>query len=83
MIIMDESDRVRQMATLAVAGPGRRGAMEVLRNFSYSVAKAAEEELARTQNVGAAISAAVDEYRAERQRMIDYRRRNRLPVTEP
>jgi hypothetical protein len=82
--LIDESERVREMAELAFVGPrkGRPAALIQLRDFSPPACTAAEDALWNSGEPGLAITAAVDEYRRQRQLAIAYRRRLGLPTEE-
>ena len=82
MKIIDDSERVRKMASAAFGGPReeRAGALELFRDFSFGVSWDAEQELTRTGDVGKATTAAVESYRRQRQDIIDYRLRKGLPI---
>jgi hypothetical protein len=82
MKIVDESDRVQEMAERAFAGPvsERKEALDLLRAFSSSAAHSGETELAHLGNPRRATEASVTAYQQDRQTLIDYRLRNGLPV---
>jgi hypothetical protein len=84
MKIIDESDRVRDLAEQAFVGPreGRDAALEMLREFCSPAVTAAEAEIFRLGSAGPGIAAAVEAYQRVRRNAIAYRRRAGLPVDE-
>ena len=84
MKIIDESDRVRDLAEQAFVGPreGRDAALAMLREFCSPAATAAEAEIFHRGIAGPGIAAAVEAYRKQRRNAIAYRRRAGLPVDE-
>ena len=84
MNIVDESDRVQDMAERDFAGPvsERKDALVLLRAFDFSAAYSGETELAHLGNPRRATEASVTAYQQDRQTLIDYRLRNGLPVED-
>lgn len=82
--LIDESERVREMAVRAFVGPRehRPAALIQLRDFSLPVCDAAEAALWHRGEPGPAITAAVEEYRRQRRLPLAYRRRPGLPTEE-
>lgn len=82
--LIDESERVREMAERAFVGPRkhRPAALIQLRDFSLPVCDAAEAALWHRGEAGPAVAAAVEAYREARRGAIAYRRSRGLPTEE-
>lgn len=82
--LIDESERVREMAVRAFVGPRkhRPAALIQLREFSLPVCDKAEAALWNYGEPGPAIEAAVEAYREARRGSIAWRRSRGLPTEE-
>jgi len=82
--LIDESERVRALAQRAFDpnSKDRPAGVIQLREFSLPVCDKAESVLGIYGDPAAAIDAAVEEYRRQRQLAVEYRRRRGLPTEE-